>query len=50
MARQDDERAMAEALSGIGANIPSAEDIVVQFVQADIFKFDAAYAATGGAQ
>ena len=33
MARQDDERAMAEALSGIGVNIPSAEDTVVQFVQ-----------------
>lgn len=33
MARQDDERAMAEALSGIGVNNPSAEDTVVQFVQ-----------------
>lgn len=33
MARQDDERAMAEALSGVGGNIPSAEDTVVQFVQ-----------------
>ena len=32
MARQDDEAAMAEALGGIGFT-PSAEDMVVQFVQ-----------------